>query len=410
MEPPLSGARWLCCHLGAREHYAVPRALHRHQRLTLLVTDAWARSSLWSLLPGSPLRRLSERCHPELVSARVRAFTVPLLIRESVSRWRHRHGWEELIARNDWFGRRAAAALRDIGDRSDQETLVFAHSYSARDVFRYAKSRGWTTVLGQIDPGAEHFRIVEQLARELPEYGPAPAVPPPAYFESWREECALADWIVVNSEWSRDAMASDGVPAGKLRVVPLPFEPETIESSGPRRYPAGFTPERPLRALFVGHATVAKGVHALLESIELLNGVPIELTLVGDRSMTVPQRFVDHAAIHWAGAVPRLDVMRYYRQSDVLVFPSLSDGFGMAQVEAQGCGLPIIASTRCGRVVENGVNGLLLPEVTPQAIAGALRSVAANPRQLEAFSSRCRMQQDGMSQLGTSLLQLEPPS
>ena len=33
--------KWLCCQLGAREHYAIPRALFRIGMLGCLVTDAW---------------------------------------------------------------------------------------------------------------------------------------------------------------------------------------------------------------------------------------------------------------------------------------------------------------------------------------------------------------------------------
>jgi glycosyltransferase involved in cell wall biosynthesis len=406
---PLSAARWVCCHLGAREHYAVPRALHRHRRLHLLITDAWAApGSLWQRLPGAAPRRLSERFHSDLVAARIHAFTGSLLVNEAMWRSQQSGGWEMLIARNAWFGRRAAAALSDISMARDRATVVFAHSYAARDVFAYAKSRGWTTVLGQIDPGPEHCRIAEQVADQHPEYGSVPELPPPAYFEAWREECRLADWIVVNSEWSRDALAADGVPCEKLRVVPLPYEPEITGTATPRQYPPSFTPQRPLRALFVGTASVIKGVAALLEAIEQLADVPVELTVVGGVSMTVPQRLVDHQSIRWVGAVPRLEVMRYYQDSDVLVFPSLSDGFGMAQVEAQGSGLPIIASRSCGRVVVDGVNGILLPEVSAAAIAAAIRTVAANPRLLSGFAQHSAPHQQAVTQLGDALLQLEP--
>ena len=116
----MTEARWVCCHLGAREHYAVPRALHRRQRLHLLVTDAWVRpGSVWSRLPGELPRRLSERYHPELASARVRPFTLSLVVREALWRSRPARGWEQLMARNRWFGGRAAAALGEIREPLD---------------------------------------------------------------------------------------------------------------------------------------------------------------------------------------------------------------------------------------------------------------------------------------------------
>jgi glycosyltransferase involved in cell wall biosynthesis len=101
--------------------------------------------------------------------------------------------------------------------------------------------------------------------------------------------------------------------------------------------------------------------------------------------------------------------MRCYREGDVLVFPSLSDGFGMAQVEAQGWRLPVIASRFCGRVVRDGVNGILLPEVSAQAIAAALKKVASRPELLAEFSRNSDPDKRfGVSDLASDLLRLEP--
>jgi glycosyltransferase involved in cell wall biosynthesis len=100
--------------------------------------------------------------------------------------------------------------------------------------------------------------------------------------------------------------------------------------------------------------------------------------------------------------------MHHCRESDVLVFPSLSDGFGMAQLEAQRWRLPVIASPFCGRVVRDGVNGILLPEVSPETIAAALRTVASRPELLAEFSRNSSPErQPGVSGLASDLLRLE---
>jgi glycosyltransferase involved in cell wall biosynthesis len=191
--------------------------------------------------------------------------------------------------------------------------------------------------------------------------------------------------------------------------MPLAYEAEAGSPSHERQYPVAFTSARPLRVLFVGQTTVAKGVPALLEAVALLDDVPLELSLVGEASTVVPQRFLRHSAIRWLGPVSRNEVMHHYRECDVLVFPSLSDGFGMAQVEAQAWRLPVIASRFCGRVVRDGVNGILLPEVSPQAIAAALRKVASQPELLAEFSRNSHHdQKSDLSGLASNLLRLEP--
>lgn len=405
-----NGARWVCCHLGAREHYAVPRALQLQGRLGLLVTDAWVRpGSPWSRLPGNLPRRLAERFHPDLADAAVRHFTGSLVAREAWWRWQRWEGWTRPMLRNRWFGHRAAAALDRVPAASGKQTVVFAHSYSACEVFRHAKARGWMTVLGQIDPGEEHFRIAQRLSAGRVEYGGPPPMPPAAYFASWREECAMADRIVVNSEWAREALGRARIPAGKLSVIPLAYTSEVPNPATAHVYPDRFTRDRPLRLLFVGHAAVAKGVPELLEAVAALPDVPLALRLVGETAMSVPARFLNHPAIQWVGPLSRGDVMRHYRECDVLVFPSHSDGFGMAQIEAQAFRLPIIASRHCGQVVRDGVNGILLPEVTAAAIAAALRRVSGAPELLAAFSGQADAGlRSPFGELSSALLALEP--
>ena len=53
---------------------------------------------------------------------------------------------------------------------------------------------------------------------------------PPEYWGSWREECKLADRIVVNSEWSREGLVRGGVPGEKISVIPLAYEAPEIRS------------------------------------------------------------------------------------------------------------------------------------------------------------------------------------
>lgn len=382
-----------------------------HHALRMMVTDAWVRpGGLIRRLPGATASRLAERFHGGLETAEVKDFTAELLQRELSWRLPRRSGWDLLTARNEWFQQSAAEALGAFTSGPSEPIVLFAHSYSARLAFRVAKQRGWRTVLGQIDPGPEHFAVVRRLSDQSPQYGVAPSAPPPGYFKHWQEECALADRIIVNSEWARESVIRAGVDPGKVGVVPIAYEPE--HQSGelvPHAYPDRFTPERPLRVLFVGSVSVAKGAASLLESLSLLEDVPIRLRLVGEVAMTVPSPFLNHPAIEWAGPVSRSDVMRHYRDSDVLVFPSHSDGFGMTQVEAQVRGLPVVASLNCGQVVDDGVTGIVIPEVTPHAIAAALRQVAARPEMLRRYSGNAlsapRFEVDGM---GAALLNLEP--
>lgn len=406
-----AGASWICCQLGAREHYVVPRALHRAGRLRELVTDAWvAPSSPLQLLPGEQARRLRERYHPDLADAAVCDFTSSLITHEVLWKTQRLSGWPSFMVRNAWFQEQALHHLKSV-DTSSSGTVLFAHSYAALAPFRWAKARGWTLVLSQIDPGEHHFDVVALAAQASPQYGPAPLPPPPEYFSQWREECALADRIVVNSSWTAGSLEQAGVPRDKMSIVPLAYEPQQERESATidRQYPDAFTPSRPLRILYVGQVAVAKGAAALLEAFDALRDRPVHLTMVGATSMQVPHAFLSDPSITWAGHIPRQEVMRHYRDADVLVFPSMSDGFGMAQIEACGWGLPIVASRHCGEVVEHGVNGLLLPEVSAGAIANAIRTLLDAPASLTRFAGEQRRHvTGGLDAMGQALLEIIP--
>jgi glycosyltransferase involved in cell wall biosynthesis len=392
---------WMCCQIGAREHYAVPRALVRSGMLARVITDSWQ-------LPKSLLARAvpKGRFHEELRKARVVAFNASLMQFEFLARVRRLRGWDKIIARNVWFQRKACDWLRRNADTLKTELIIFAYSYATREIFRFAKQRGWKTVLGQIDPGPVEEKIVAEEAARVPELAGDWQPAPPEYWDNWQEECSMADHIIVNSEWSRAALIKGGVSGEKLSVIPLGYEPIT-DTQITRAYPAHFTRDRPLRVLFLGQVNLRKGVARLFEAIRQLKNEPIEFEFVGPMQVAAPEDLKNNARVHWFGAVPRGHVANFYRDADVLIFPTLSDGFGLTQLEAQAQRLPLIASRYCGEVVTHGVNGLLLERPTAVAIVEALRFCLADPARLAAFSTASRVEDRfSIDALGASLLSL----
>ncbi len=101
--------------------------------------------------------------------------------------------------------------------------VFFGYSYASLEMLAAEKKRGVLTVLDQIDPGAVEFRLVAEEMAASRNAGPPPEFPA-AYFDRNRREWELADLIVVNSEWTREAMIKEGVAPEKLEIVPLAFE------------------------------------------------------------------------------------------------------------------------------------------------------------------------------------------
>jgi glycosyltransferase involved in cell wall biosynthesis len=295
------------------------------------------------------------------------------------------NGWTAIVRRNDWFQAAAARRIEQLGRCDRSPTVCFAYSYAAARVFASARAQGWTTVLGQIDPGPEEERLVAELHRRSPDLEPGWRPAPHAYWDNWRAECGLADRIIVNSTWSREALCAAGVPVTKIRVVPLAYE----RAASAAAVTTETAPDsRPLRVLFLGQVTIRKGVVELIEAAELLRGEPVQFIVAGPMLMQIPEAARQHPQITWAGPVPGTGIAKWFAQADVLILPTHSDGFGLTQLEALGHHVPVIATTHCGRVVEDGVNGIVLQEVSGHAIAGAIRRLLDQPDLLPQLRER----------------------
>lgn len=396
---------WICCQLGAREHYAIPRALHQSGQLAKLITDAWVtpRSRIQSL-PISPIRRLRDRFHPDLSDASVDAMTASLIRFELKQKLKQSTAWDDMIARNHWFQQQVLQHLRRCPPQGSRP-IFFTYSYAALDLLKYAKSKGWYTVLGQIDPGIVEEEIVKAAQQRYPNLSPDWRPVPSSYWDSWREECSIADQILVNSEWSRQALQQAGIAAHKLRVIPLVYSPPTEAKTFQRTYPTSFSTERPLRVLFLGRVILRKGIAAVLEAAERLRDRPIEFWIVGASEVVPP---TDNPRIRWTSVVPRSTTAQYYQNADVFLFPTLSDGFGLTQLEAQAWQLPIVASKYCGSVVEHDRSGYVLNQASGQEIAEVLMQFVQDPLLLERYSSASHLSPKfTLSALSNALQQLE---
>jgi glycosyltransferase involved in cell wall biosynthesis len=328
--------------------------------------------------------RAGGRYSSELGNSDVKAFNLRAFLYEARLRCEGISGWQSILKRNDWFQECASEWLeRTLNPNS----ILFAYSYAARDLFRVGKARGCQTILGQIDPGILEEQIVSSEVSEFPTSNSGFERAPSQYWAQWREECQLADAIVVNSSWSASALKSEGVTSSKLHVIPLAYSEDSdlMRVSG-KEFPAAFTPSRPLRVLFLGQVIPRKGIYRLLQSAQLLSHEPIEFTVVGEAG-SLMEELRRHRNIVATGAVPRREVSRFYKAADVFLFPTLSDGFGLTLLEAARWGLPIICSNRCGEVIEHNVNGCVLSEITADVIAESLTAILREPKHLYNWSS-----------------------
>ena len=156
---------------------------------------------------------------------------------------------------------------------------------------------------------------------------------------------------------------------------------------------------QPLRLLFVGNCTRLKGLDHLVAALSLLEDLDLRLDIVGDVSLE-PRYFVGLARkaktlgvdqrVIFHGAISPEDLGPLYSQADIFTFPSLYEGFGIVLGEAMHAGLPIVA-TRTGpvnEIVREGENALIVPPADSEALACAIRKLAADPAMRRDFGRR----------------------
>lgn len=162
--------------------------------------------------------------------------------------------------------------------------------------------------------------------------------------------------------------------------------------------------------LFVGRLASNKRVPLLIEALARLGDASAHVVAIGDcgdvyggeadRCRMLADRLGVQARVHLYGQIADADLPRAYRSADVLVMPSLHEGFCVPVIEAMACGLPVVAS-RCAALPEtlgdagltftpNNVDDLVdqLRRVLPAACGVAERRTCASPRHIAMVSFR----------------------
>jgi glycosyltransferase involved in cell wall biosynthesis len=396
--------KWTVSQLVAREHYAIPRALNRIGLLDLICTDIWANRAVRNFGPmlGSSGRALASRYHTELSEERIKHWAIRTLLRQTVRRVRRTCPYLGFIEDGCWF----SSLVRNwVSSRRSPPEIIFSYDTSAFELFEWGKNQGCHLILGQMDPGRFEAEIVANEREIWPGCEPGAGQVPESYHARRAAEWQLADTIIVNSRWSRDALIKQGVPEAKVRVIPLVYE-----SSG-RLFKEGIAEKRrgPLKLLFLGQVNLRKGIPYLLEAARMA-GSAVEVTIVGPVQISREAVASAPSNVCFTGPVSRNEVTEHYRRADAFVLPTLSDGFAITQLEAMAHGLPVIATPNCGEVVTDGVDGRIVSPREPAALASAIMALAGDPDALVAMSQNAllKSRQFTIARLAKDLLGLLP--
>lgn len=139
--------------------------------------------------------------------------------------------------------------------------------------------------------------------------------------------------------------------------------------------------------LFVGRLEQEKGLSFLVQALEKLNRKDTSLLFAGagrERSALEAECARSHVPAVFAGYVPTEELYRYYALADVFALPSVTtptfkEPWGLVVNEAMNQGVPVVASdavgAAAGGLIQNDVNGFIVPERDVMALAQAIGSL-----------------------------------
>jgi glycosyltransferase involved in cell wall biosynthesis len=378
--------KFVVAQLGARMHYAVPRALYFAGMLERLYTDVYASRGLirairlvpTQFLPASLMRlagRIPLGVPPNLISSfplfgiayarpRLHAPSVATKLRIDVNAGRRLC---ELAIRGGFGG---AAA-------------VYTYNSAGLELLRVAKKRGLRTVMEQtIAP----FRMVREILETEEQIRPGwsdglrDGEMDAVFADREAEEWDLADIIVCGSAFVRDGIESLGGPVERCVVVPY-----GVDGSDEIKKREASSAGRKLRVLTVGEIGIRKGSLYVLSSAKTMAHFA-HFRMIGSVRVSdhVEAQLRQHVEI--LGPVPRSEMNKHYAWADVFLLPSLCEGSATVVYEALAAGIPVICTPNTGSVVRDGLDGFIVPVRNVDAITGALMKLASDPRLLIEMS------------------------
>ena len=271
---------------------------------------------------------------------------------------------------------------------------IYAYEDEAATTFEVAKQQGICCLYDLPIPYYQTSqRIQAEEAERFPELKSAvAAIQEPAWkLERKQQEVELADHIFVASSMTERSLLEIGIPANKITVIPYGapidyFQPQP-------------KPDTPFRVIYAGRLSPRKGAHYLLSAWKDLNFPQAELMIVGSNMMP-PDWFASYQdCCRLVSSVSHMDLNQYYSAANVLVFPSLVEGFGLVLTEAMACGIPVITTpnTAGPNLITDGVEGFIIPIRDVDALKEKLEWCYRHPDALADMGQAARRRAEALS-------------
>jgi glycosyltransferase involved in cell wall biosynthesis len=201
-----------------------------------------------------------------------------------------------------------------------------------------------------------------------------------------------ADRIIATCSDEMSELTALGARPDRVAVIPAGFDAETFHPRPDGRWFQTARYDGPVRLVAVSRLVARKGLADVIEALSRLEectlviaGGPPAAELADDRHhLELRELAGEHGVldrVRFTGGISPSAVAAIHHESDLFVAAPWYEPFGIAPVEAMGCGLPVVGTAVGGLLdtVIDGGTGTLVPPRNSGALAAAIAELARQP-------------------------------
>jgi L-malate glycosyltransferase len=210
----------------------------------------------------------------------------------------------------------------------------------------------------------------------------------------WSRRAMLGQACHITAASSYLAAAAEKYVRGDVPISIVPFGVD-VQLFRPRI--GKQTDSRQVKLIVAKHLRWNYGIDYLISALDqIVQQYPrVSLNILGEgieRENLVQQvdRLGLSGHVTFTGRIQHPEIVNYLQQADIAVMPSLAESFGVFALEAQACGLPVVASNVGGvpEAIMQGETGLLVPPADAGALAEAILSLVYDRRLRERMGQK----------------------
>ena len=210
----------------------------------------------------------------------------------------------------------------------------------------------------------------------------------PKDIERTRRELLGAEYYLCGSEFVVKSLEYSGIDASSCAICHYGVDAEKFRTLRSRV----ISNDGPVRFIFIGGTNELKGIGYLLDAFLSMSSKDATLTVVGHVNLDADQLALYENRVNFTGSVPHSEIPKYLDNADVMLFPSLGDGFPLSAMEALSCGVPVVCSENTGTadVIVDGVNGFVIPAQSQSALGDVITWFIENKNKILEMSINAR--------------------